>query len=278
MLNTSLIDVSTGQCAYEIVTIPLPPSPKVEADGDDSSIQDTTQERRHTSITDPSGKTLVSITWNGRRPDIIIMDEKIGGLPDLFGSTTVRFMPKILAIPTRFDTEYIWTATPDSLTLFDYDSESTKGTFYQNVIRVSTSFKPRKSLVSSTSSRGSTSSHSLFSFPSSLSLSSSALASSPGSSNSSICTSQSTVPSTTHTKTPKSAFIPTHLPGVGSNYLEFCQHPLAHDVEIIVSFLMMEILRRGRFLLTPYTFEKPKMWQLKETRDLVLRRLRRNTV
>ena len=97
-------------------------------------------------------------------------------------------------------------------------------------------------------------------------------------------------------KSSKSSFIPTHLPGVGSNYLEFTPHPLAQDVEIIseycnivsisfklnlnpaVSFIMMEILRRGRFNLTPYTFQKPKLWQLKEARDLVWRRLRRNTV
>lgn len=41
----------------------------------------------------------------------------------------------------------------------------------------------------------------------------------------------------------------------------------------------MEILRRGRFGLTPYTFENPTIWQFKEARDLVLRRIgRRNTV
>ena len=76
----------------------------------------------------------------------------------------------------------------------------------------------------------------------------------------------------------KSTFIPTHLPGLGSCYLEFTPHPLAQDIEIILSFLMMEILRRGRFSLTPYTFERPKLWQFKEARDLFMRRLRRNTV
>lgn len=40
----------------------------------------------------------------------------------------------------------------------------------------------------------------------------------------------------------------------------------------------MEILRRGRFGLTPYTFENPTIWQLKEARDLVWNRIRRNTV
>ena len=87
-------------------------------------------------------------------------------------------------------------------------------------------------------------------------------------------------------------FMPTHLPGIGNNYLEFLSHPLAHDVETIggivlhlnkmflmlVTFLMMEILRRGRFLLTPYTSGNTKCFNSKEARDLVLRRLRRNTI
>ncbi len=98
----------------------------------------------------------------------------------------------------------------------------------------------------------------------------------------------------TERKTPGSIFIPAHVPGLGSNYLEFTSHALAHDVEIIsmytlsnnitslltclVSFLMMEILRRGRFNLTPYTFQKPKLWQFKEAKEQFLRCLRRHTL
>ncbi|KAG5645604.1 hypothetical protein DXG03_005742 [Asterophora parasitica] len=290
MLNTSLIDVSTGDCAYEITTTLLPTTPsEKQVDIDVISSEDTSpKEQRHTCISDASGNALVSIAWNGRQPDINILDEKVGALTDLFGSSTVRFMPKILAVPTRFDTEYVWTATPDSLILFDYDSETTKGTFYQNVIRVPTSLKPTRKRSSSSSSTTSpspfsSSSHSptslpLLSLPSSPSTAS-LFSSAPSSTSSSSPAPSLCTPSPPpHTETPKSSFIPTHLPGVGSNYLEFCQHPLAHDVELIVSFLMMEILRRGRFLLTPYTFEKPKMWQLKEARDLILRRVRRYTV
>jgi hypothetical protein len=40
----------------------------------------------------------------------------------------------------------------------------------------------------------------------------------------------------------------------------------------------MEILRRGRFNLTPYTFEKPKLWHFKEAKDLLLNRLRRHSL
>ncbi|KAJ3517395.1 hypothetical protein NLJ89_g516 [Agrocybe chaxingu] len=300
MLNTSLIDVATGERAYNIATAldsseqityeqaPLSSisssfsSPERAPSGESltstvassspalqkkvSSEPEGTPkgDRRQTTVTDATGNVVAEITWNGRRPDITITDEKVGALTDLFGSSTIRFMPKILAIPTRFDTEYIWTATADTLTLFDYDSETVKGTFHQNVIRIPTSSKTSKFMLSSpTKSKP-------------FSPSKPYLASSPSlSSSSSSSSDQSDAESK---PLAKSAFIPTHLPGVGSNYLEFVSHPLAHDVEIILSFLMMEILRRGRFNLTPYTFEKPKLWQLKEARALILRRFRRNTV
>jgi len=291
MLNNSLVDVATGDKAYDIVTVlmdspesfsslskarPQPVSSNAFASSSKSvqhkqpstSEDITSCERRRTKITDAVGNVVADIIWNGRRPDITIGDEKVGALTDLFGSSTVRFLPKILAIPTRFDTEYIWTATADSLTLFDYDAEAIRGTFHQNSIRIPRSSKPSKFKLSSPSK------HTLLSpstlFPTSPSLSSS-------SSFSSLSSSSIKEKDPDH-KSLKSSFIPTHLPGVGSNYLEFIPHPLAQDVEIIISFLMMEILRRGRFNLTPYTFEKPKLWQLKEARDLVLRRLRRNTV
>ncbi|KAF9014071.1 hypothetical protein BDQ17DRAFT_1342013 [Cyathus striatus] len=255
MLNTSLIDVTTGERAYEIVTIMIPseaaesllatsgseisspPSP-VDAVPPTSQYASTSksaeQARRRTQILDPSGNILVDIIWNGRQPSITIGDEKVGALTDLFGSSTIRFMPKILCIPTRFDTEYIWTATADSLTLYDYDADLVKGTFHQNVIRLRAS-KLRQN--SSSSSR------------------------------------------TLYPRTDSAfRFLQTHIPGFGSNYLEFKPHFLALDVEIIISFLMMEILRRGRFCLTPYTFDRSRLWHLKEAKDRVVRRLRRYTM
>ncbi|KAF8163571.1 hypothetical protein B0H34DRAFT_857025 [Crassisporium funariophilum] len=292
MLNTSLVDVATGSRAYDIVTVLLPNPTSTELLASSSKsvsspvfasssrlsssfgkrpvsppVEEsdaTSTERRQTKITDATGNVVAEVIWKGRRPDITIGDEKIGALTDLFGSSTVRFMPKILAIPTRFDTEYIWTATPDSLTLFDYDAEAVRGTFHQNAIRIATPYKSHKFNLTSSPNRGLRS-------PSKPLLTASDLPSA-FSSSSSIGT---PVP---EPKVLKPKFIPTHLPGLGSNYLEFASHPLAQDVEIILSFLMMEILRRGRFSLTPYTFERPKLWQLKEARDLFWRRLRRNTV
>ncbi|TEB25932.1 hypothetical protein FA13DRAFT_1692721 [Coprinellus micaceus] len=251
MLNTSLIDVATGERAFEIVTEQLDETPRTPSPSSSQEFSPTSSvvldksmptpstssvhwaqqpdsysmkakpcpDRRHTTITDASGKVLVDVDWKGRRPDITICGEKIGGLTELFGSSTIRFMPKVLAIPTRFDTEFVWIATGDTLSLFDYDTDTVQGSFHQNCIRI-----PAPSY------------------------------------------------------TPKSTFIPTHLPGVGSNYLEFSSHPLAQDVEVILSFLMMEILRRGRFSLTPYTFDNPTMWQFKDARESFFRRLRRNTV
>ena len=102
MLNCSLIDVPSGQRTYIISTVLQPPKPEAEGESDplgpraastsSSSQVSTSQERRHTSITDASGTTLVSIDWAGRQPDITILDENVGGLNGLFGSSTVRFM------------------------------------------------------------------------------------------------------------------------------------------------------------------------------------------
>ena len=99
MLNSSLIDVSSGQRAYNIVTNLLPPKPETVGENDtpespisSSSPLSTSQERRHTTITDGSGNALVTITWTGRQPDITILDENVGGLSGLFGSSTIRFM------------------------------------------------------------------------------------------------------------------------------------------------------------------------------------------
>ncbi|KAG6832061.1 hypothetical protein H0H92_005483 [Tricholoma furcatifolium] len=126
LLNTELIDVSTRERAYSIVTIVESPKaeipePPIETK-EPSCSPGSSNELRHTTIKDASGSILVSISWKGRRPDITILDEQVGQLTDLFGSSKVKFMPKILVVPTRFDTEYIWTATPDSLTVMTFTS------------------------------------------------------------------------------------------------------------------------------------------------------------
>lgn len=100
MLNSSLVDVSSGQRAYNIVTGLLPKKLEAKGEGDPqeqlasslSSHASISQECRHTTITDASGTTLISISWTGRQPDITILGENVGGLCGLFGSSTVRFM------------------------------------------------------------------------------------------------------------------------------------------------------------------------------------------
>jgi len=112
ILNTLLIDATTSRCAFEIVTATMPPSELVEPDtpldssstsGSSSSFaSDSSKQQkqsftaawlvqRRTTIKDPSGNILVDIKWNGRRPDIFIGKEHVGGLTDLFGSSTIRF-------------------------------------------------------------------------------------------------------------------------------------------------------------------------------------------
>ncbi|KAH7920136.1 hypothetical protein BV22DRAFT_1074462 [Leucogyrophana mollusca] len=72
-------------------------------------------------------------------------------------------------------------------------------------------------------------------------------------------------------------FLATPIPGLGNDYIEFEPHPFASTEELIVSFLLMEILRRGRFNLSPYVFDRPKIWAGAHFANLS-RRLRRSTL
>jgi hypothetical protein len=84
VLNTTLIDASTGSLAYYITTDLLP---VIEA----KSLADQPPLRK-TWIFDSKGGMVGKIGWQGRQPhDISIADETVGGLMHLFGSSTVRF-------------------------------------------------------------------------------------------------------------------------------------------------------------------------------------------
>ncbi|KIJ69106.1 hypothetical protein HYDPIDRAFT_105675 [Hydnomerulius pinastri MD-312] len=72
-------------------------------------------------------------------------------------------------------------------------------------------------------------------------------------------------------------FITTPISGLGHDYLEFEPHPLASIDELIVTFILMEILRRGRFNQHSDTFDRPKLWQSRSFANLS-RRLRRGTI
>lgn len=66
------------------------------------------------------------------------------------------------------------------------------------------------------------------------------------------------------------------MPGRGAAYLELSPHPqgLAPPVEILVTLLMLDIIRRGRFNLTPYAFAPPSRFRKAWARI----RPRRNTI
>ncbi|KAJ7085785.1 hypothetical protein B0H15DRAFT_782882 [Mycena belliarum] len=196
LFNAALVDVSTGKPVFHLSTnvVPGPSSGPV---------------RRHTEISDGEGAIVGSVGWIGRVPhDIVLGDETVGGLVDLFASTTLQFIPKEISIPTRFDTEYVWTATPETLYLLDYDSDTRQAELHM------------------------------------------------------------------HAPAFKSKHAP--IPGRGATYLELSPHPLglAPPVEIIVSLLMLDILRRGRFGLPAYMFGPPSRLQAVWSRL----RPRRNTV
>ncbi|KXN91393.1 hypothetical protein AN958_00655 [Leucoagaricus sp. SymC.cos] len=298
MFNTSFVNVASGERAYDITTISVPSQPRTTKPPPEPlsssqtaapseefvpakeyhTIPEPTEQNvscRQTQIKDASGRLVADVHWEGRHPHITIDGEEIGGLNDFFGTSSIRFMPKVLAIPTKYSPDHVWTATGDSLTLVDYSTDEVKGTFHQNALRFPSPLKTSKPRLSVQTQLpvppaplSSSSPKSLFKSPSRIFSSSPSSPPPPPSLETSFKDKDCT----------KSTFVPTHVPGFGSNYLEFESHPLAKDVEIILSFLIMEIVRRGRFNLTPYTFDNPTIWQLKEARDLFLRRLRRNTV
>ncbi|KAJ8079147.1 hypothetical protein PM082_013435 [Marasmius tenuissimus] len=235
MLNSSLVDLSTNQTLYTVATTAESSSPDFSSpmtsqeeslDEKQTSTDKTVRITRIFTGSSTESSPLSEIRWRGRRPDITIGDEHVGNLAALFDTTHTRLstklLPKTLAIPTRFDSDYTWAATTTSLTLVDFNTNHVKGTFHQNVLRSS------------------------------------------------------------------NTFINARIPGVGSNYLEFTSHPRAQDVEIIVSFFLMDILRRGCFYptLTPYMFDdshsspKSPRSRFQETKEIIARKLssRRNTV
>ncbi|KAJ7744949.1 hypothetical protein DFH07DRAFT_833977 [Mycena maculata] len=195
-LNTTLVDVATGHPAFQLATtiVAGPSSGPV---------------RRQTEIRDRLDKVVGTIGWMGRVPqDITLLDEHVGGLVDLFASNTIQFIPKEMSIPTRFDTEYLWTATPEELYLLDFDSATRMAELHVHSPALRATHKP--------------------------------------------------------------------IPGRGAAYLELSAHPLglAPPVEILVSLLMFDILRRGRFGLPRYAFAPPSRLQQAWSRI----RPRRNTV
>ena len=101
MLNTALIEVASGARVYSIVTVPAESgivsqtkefSACTSCSEKFSSAPPLRCKRRRTTVMDSSGQPVASMIWNGRHPDITIGEEHVGGLTDLFGSSTVRFM------------------------------------------------------------------------------------------------------------------------------------------------------------------------------------------
>lgn len=129
ILNTSLIDIATGECAYDISTILIEgPAKESESPSSPASFGSSSQancepqmysrssqtmsssgpgfvkeshseeseesmecQTRKTTITDAMGTVVANIHWKGRHPTFSICGEKVGALADLFGSTSVPF-------------------------------------------------------------------------------------------------------------------------------------------------------------------------------------------
>jgi hypothetical protein len=131
LLNTSLIDVATGKCAYDISTFLVeetdqptkdsespqwtacgsfaqtscgpqmsPRSSETAASSSPAFVEHSHPEEpeepmkfqsRKTKVTDAAGAVVADIHWRGRHPTITICNEKVGALAALFGSTSVPF-------------------------------------------------------------------------------------------------------------------------------------------------------------------------------------------
>jgi hypothetical protein len=124
MFNTLLIDVASGERAYEITTVSvhdLPRKPKLASNSFSSSQTAAPsvefspvkefpstpgKERRNatcrqTQVKDALDNVVADVQWEGRHPHITIDGRRIGGLNDLFGTSSVRFMRVLPFIKCR---------------------------------------------------------------------------------------------------------------------------------------------------------------------------------
>lgn len=179
VLNSGLLDASTGKLKYSIATRPHFVHVKTRYGTE-------MVPARRSFLLDSRGQKLASCGWTlGMQPtDIAIGREKLGGAKDLFGCMGPSSSPKVFGVSTRFDPDFYWLASPESLTLFDQNANRTRGQLHHSSVVV-----------------GSRIVHSPF-------LS-------------------------------------------GNDYLEYESHPRVSDEELIVTFILMEVLRRSRFANTP---------------------------
>jgi hypothetical protein len=106
MLNSQLVDATTGETAFTIVTTLDPSSSSASSSASSVSLsqkmhlseESRSKIKRNTHITDTSGTILVDICWTGRRPCITIGNQKVGGLSELFDTayTNISFVLSLL--------------------------------------------------------------------------------------------------------------------------------------------------------------------------------------
>jgi len=141
---------------------------------------------RRSFLLDSAGVKLASWGWTlcMQPTDVVIGRERLGGAKDLFGSMGPSPSPKIFGVSTRFDPDYYWVASADSLTLLHQNTNEIKGQLHHSCVLVGSRI--------------------------------------------------------------------VHSPLLaGNDYLELESHPRVSDQELIVTFILMEILRRNRFANAP---------------------------
>jgi len=72
-------------------------------------------------------------------------------------------------------------------------------------------------------------------------------------------------------------FITAPLSGLGHHYLDFEPHSLASTPELIVTFILMEVLRRGKFNKHPNPLHRSNIWRNSSFANFH-KRIRRGTI
>ncbi|TDL25009.1 hypothetical protein BD410DRAFT_785762 [Rickenella mellea] len=183
ILNTDLVNPSSGKVLYSIVTITT-----LQRDTNDEITEISS---RSTRITNAKGTAVAVIEWVGEEKRhtgaIKIMNADPVKVVDLFdGCETVKATTDYLYVPSRLD--FVWIATKDSIHVVDSEYGDFKGKIHEHCIQVG------------------------------------------------------------------DRLVRSRVPGIGCNYIEFEEQPEDVLVELLIDYILINIMRRTRFNLPKYDF------------------------
>ncbi|KAK0503567.1 hypothetical protein EDD18DRAFT_1346427 [Armillaria luteobubalina] len=121
LFQSPLVDVDTGELVYNVTT---------EHDAGD-------QDKLRVLLNDTLWKTISKIIWTKPDPSLLFNFQRLNNVSAIIDQDGVQeievaFENGLIPVRARFDTEYLWNVGVDSLTLYDVDSDATKGSFHFN--------------------------------------------------------------------------------------------------------------------------------------------------